>query len=87
MLHVIKFSNGLYLGKVDHRHWKDRDSKPLTSDINEAYIDHDINYLIHTFEMWNNTDIYRTTLERGGGSYKPVEVKIVEATEVSHESG
>ncbi len=82
-LYVIKFANGFYMSRIDARPWDKRDSLALTSDINEAYIYHDAEHLVDKIEFWNNSEYYRLTIEKGGGSYKLIEVKI---TEVADES-
>ncbi len=77
-LYTIKFANGLYLSRVDDRPWNERCCKPLTADINEAYLYHDAEYITHQIEFWNDSEFYQRTLENGGGSYKLIEVKITE---------
>lgn len=77
-LYTIKFANGLYLSRIDDRLWNERKCKPLTTDINEAYIYHDPEHLVDSIEFWNDSEYYQCTMENGGGSYKLVEVKITE---------
>ena len=77
-LYTIKFANGFYLSRIDSRPWNERNDKPLTADINEAYIYHDPEYLVDHIEFWNDSEYYRRTMENGGGSYKLIEVKIAE---------
>ena len=81
-LYTIKFANGRYLSRIDHRPLLQRDSVATTSDINEAYISHETNWLIDRIEGWQGTEFYERTLELGGGSYKLVEVKIAEVEDV-----
>ena len=82
-LYTVKFANGLYLSRIDSRQCNERNSKPLTSDINEAYIYHDPEHLVDSIEFWNDSEYYQLTMEKGGGSYKLIEVKI---TEVENET-
>ena len=83
-LYTIKFANGLYLSRVDNRPWNERHGKPLTADINEAYVYNDAEYLTDQIEFWNDSEFYQRTLESGGGSYKLIEVKITEVEDESN---
>ena len=77
-LYTIKFANGLYLSRIDDRPWNERHCKPLTSDLNEAYIYHDPEHLTRTMDFWEDSEYGRLTMKNGGGSYTLIEVKITE---------
>ena len=79
-LYTIKFANGLYLSRLARKLPEDYLGDTLTSDINEAYIYHDPECQMFNLEEDKVffTNYYKATMEKGGGSYKLIEVKIVE---------
>lgn len=85
-LYTIKFANGLYLSRLNVRPAPNKLGSPITADINEAYVHHDIENLIYKVE--GSKDLfpgaYNATMENGGGSYKLVEVKITEVEDESN---
>lgn len=78
-LWTIKFTNGLYISRLAKKEWREK-GVVMTADLNEAYIYHDPEYLIELVDYQDFAPgYYKDTLEKGGGSYELIEVKIVEA--------
>lgn len=78
-LWTIKFANGLYLGRLAKKDWREK-GDAMTADLNGAYIYHDPEYLIDLVDRRDFAPgYYKDTMEKGGGSYELIEVKIVEA--------
>lgn len=78
-LYTIKFANGKYLSRLNKKVGEGIGAK-MTEDINEAYIYHNIDDLIYKIEGGKDLfpGSYDATMKAGGGSYEPIEVKIVE---------
>ena len=77
-LYTIKFANGLYLSRLAKKDWCESGAA-MTVDLNEAYIYHDSEHLIDRVDCRDFAPgYYKDTMEKGGGSYEVIEVKIVE---------
>ena len=79
-LYTIKFANGLYLSRLKTSYTPNELGRPITADINEAYIYQNAEHLIDQVDGIKDLfpGAYRATMENGGGSYQVIEVKIVE---------
>jgi hypothetical protein len=78
-LWTIKFANGLYLSRLAKKDWNEK-GDALTANLNEAYVYHDPEWLLRIEEdKYFAPGYYKDTMEKGGGSYELIEVKIVEA--------
>lgn len=80
-LYAIKFANGLYFSRR-RKDFKVSMGSP-TEDLNEAYICQDAEYLVDSIEGCKDLfpSVYQALMGEGGGSYKLIEVKIIEVDE------